>query len=121
MSQPLTSTRVLRITARTLLVVITLVWFVFAVLSGAGQFGEGIGALVQNLPNALPWLALSGLVAVAFYWELIGGALLTLAGFGSIVFFHAWTAPIVLFSVALPLIAAGLALIVCWYRDRPST
>lgn len=121
MSEPSRGIRILRIAARTLLVVTALVWFVFAVLSGAGQYGDGIDAVVRNLPNALPWLALLAMVAVAFRWELIGGALIALAGFGSLLFFHAWSAPIVLLGVSLPLIAAGTALIVCWYCDRLSS
>lgn len=118
MSKTFTPIRLLRVVARTVLVIVALFWFIFAVLSGAGQYGEGIGAVVRNLPNALPWLALFGLVVAAFRWEFVGGALVALAGLGSIVFFKAWQVPIVLLGVSFPLVVGGMALILCSYGDR---
>lgn len=118
MNSPSSILRFLRLVARILLVVLALFWFAFALLSGAAQYGQGIDALLRNLPNALPWLGLFVFVYIAFRWELVGGLLVVLAGFVSIFFFNAWTAPVVLFGVSLPLIAAGAGLIACHYLDR---
>ncbi len=121
MSSPSGKIRILLLVVRTLLAALALFWFAFALLSGSDQYGQGIGAVLRNLPNALPWLALFAFVYIAFRWELVGGILVVLAGLASMVFFNAWTAPIVLFGVALPLIAAGAALIAFDYLDRSET
>ena len=105
----------LRYVGRAVLSVVSLFWLVFAVLSGTEN---GIGGLLANLPNALPWLGLIAIVYIAFRWELAGGALVLAAGVASIVFFNAWTAPVVLLGIPLPLIAAGTALILCSILDR---
>lgn len=107
---------VLRAVARTIAVLTALIWTLFAVVSGAEN---GIAGLVSILPNTLPWLALLIATYIAFHSEPIGGALLILLGAASIAFFNAWTAPIVLFGLCLPIIAAGAALIVCHFFDTP--
>ena len=111
-------TAILRPMARAVLVTLALFWFGFAVLSGAEQDGQGIGALLRNLPNALPWLGLFAIVYVAFRWEGVGGAILILAGGVAAVFFNAWDAPVVLLGVCLPLVVIGAAFIACHYLDR---
>lgn len=111
----------LRLAVRSLLIVLALFWFAFALLSGAGQYGQGVGAVFRNLPNAQPWLGLFVFVYIAFRWELVGGILILLAGLVSIIFFNAWTAPVVLLGVSLPLSAAGAALIACHFLDRLET
>ena len=111
--------RVLRLAVRTLLLALVLFWFTFALLSGVSQFGEGIGALLRNWPNALPWLALLALVYVAFRWELVGGILIVLAGIVSVVFFNASVSSVVFLAVSLPLMVLGAGLILCWLLSRP--
>jgi hypothetical protein len=87
---------VLRNAARTIAVLTALIWTLFAFVSGAEN---GMAGLISNLPNILPWLALLIATYVAFRSELLGGALLIMLGTASIVFFHAWTVPIVLFGL----------------------
>lgn len=58
-------TPILRLAVRALLLIFALFWFVFALLSGAGQHGQGIGVMLRNLPNAMPWLALFILIYIA--------------------------------------------------------
>jgi hypothetical protein len=111
--------RILRRTARVLLVLLALFWFGFALLSGVEQSGRGIGAQVRNVPNALPWLALFVVVYIAFRWELAGGILIVIAGAASILFFNALAVPVVLLTVSVPLILLGSALILCWVLSRP--
>ena len=69
---------------------LTIVAFVigFALLSGAEKYGGGLYGVVQNSPNALPWLVLLGLVYVAWRWEKIGGTLITTAGIVAVYFFN---------------------------------
>ncbi|WP_050932031.1 DUF7670 domain-containing protein [Aestuariivita boseongensis] len=110
--------RILRLVVRTLLVALALFWFIFAWLSGAAEYGQGIGAVIRNLPNSVPWLFLFIIVYIAFRWELAGGILIMLAGLGSVVFFDAWAAPVVLLGVSLPLVAAGATLVACHIIDR---
>lgn len=114
---------ILRFVVRALLLTLALVLFTFASLSGAGagQFNDGFGAILRNLPNALPWLVLFVLVYIAFRWELLGGGLIVFSGLASIVFFNAFATPIVLFVVSLPLIGLGCLLIICWILSRPNS
>ncbi len=101
--------------ARGLLVLLTMFWFVFALLSGA----EEAGGLVRNLPNTMPWILLFALVYVAFRRELIGGVLISVAGLGSALFLNAMSgAPIVFWAISAPLVALGLALVWCGWMDR---
>ncbi len=108
--------RFLRYAARTVLIVIALFWFSFAGLSGAGN---GVGGFLVNLQNALLWLGLLAIVYIAFRCELLGGAIGLVAGIGSVFFFNAWTSPVVLLGVSLPISVAGIALMVCNRLDPP--
>ena len=56
--------KILRYTARTILLFISIFWFVFALLSGAEEYGGGVKGIITNSPNALPWLLLFVLVSV---------------------------------------------------------
>jgi len=108
----------LRNTARTILLIISIFFFVFALLSGAEEYGGGLMGVVKNSPNALPWLLLLILIYVAWKWELVGGVLVALMGVGTIFFFHSYRFPIVFFAVSLPLIILGGFLIASWYLTR---
>ncbi len=105
----------LRLTARVILAITGLFWFVFAALSGAG---DGIGGLWANLPNALPWLGLIALFFISLRWELLGGVLVLAFGLASVAVFSASAVPVVLAGLSLPVIASGVALIICHWLDR---
>ena len=110
----------LRNTARTVLLIIASLAFVFSLFSGAEEYGGGLNGVVQNSPNALPWLLLFVLIYVAWKWELVGGVIIALMGVGTIFFFHSYRFPIVFFVVSLPLIILGGFLVASWYlrKDR---
>ena len=93
----------LRYTARTILVIVSSFWFVFALLSGAQTHGQGIKAILMNSPNALPWLLLGVLVFVAFKWELAGGLLVAGMGVFTVFFFNSFRSAIVFFAISVPL------------------
>lgn len=88
--------------AKILLLVMAIVWLVFALMSGA----EGSGTF-KNLPNALPWVILLVFACVAFRWQILGGILIILFGVFTIIFFSALEFIWILFIISLPLIILG--------------
>lgn len=97
--------RKFRIIARTLSLILALVLVIFSALSGSGE----AGGIIENLPNAFPWIALLAFVFIAWKWEMVGGFLLIIMGVFSIFFFDAasknsWP---VLFIISLPLLIFG--------------
>lgn len=108
--------RKLRLTARTLLLALTILAFVFALLSGANEAGGGVYGVIKNSPNALPWLALLIFVLIACKWELVGGFLIVAMGVGSIFFFDTFQENrwLVLFFISLPLLVLGSFFIGAW-------
>ncbi len=70
----------LRKIARTLLLLITIIVFVFALLSGSESYGGGFWGIIKNAPNALPWILLFAMNYLVWKKELIGGVVLTLFG-----------------------------------------
>ncbi|MCG8430746.1 MAG: hypothetical protein MJA29_06220 [Candidatus Omnitrophica bacterium] len=108
----------LRYIARIGLLLLSVFWFIFALLSGAERYGGGIRGIIRNLPNTLPWLLPFILVYVVFKWEIIGGALILFTGIFSIWFFEAYRSPVVLFAVSIPLIILGSLLMLSWYIDK---
>ena len=108
----------LRYSARTVLAIAAMFWFVFALLSGSEEYGGGIKGLILNSPNALPWLLLGVLVYVAFKWELVGGLLIAGMGGLTVFFFHAYKSAFVFFAIPVPLILLGCFLIVSWYLTK---
>lgn len=102
----------------TLLVVFSLV-FVFALLSGSGDYGGGIKGIIMNSPNSAPWLVLLVFLFIAWKWELIGGILITLLGFVTMYFFcFPWKGFEFAFYLSLVIIILGSMLILGWYLTR---
>ncbi len=102
----------------TLLIVFSLT-FVFALLSGSGDYGGGIKGIIQNSPNSAPWLIFLVLLFIAWKWELIGGILITLLGFGAIYFFcFPWKGFEFAFFLSLVIIIFGSFFIISWYLRR---
>jgi len=63
--------------ARTALVVVTLFWIIFGIITNAQSEG-GLSSIFDSFMSILPWLAIIVLWFVAWRWEIIGG-LLTIA------------------------------------------
>ena len=108
----------LRYASRTVLVIVSSFWFVFALLSGSGEYGGGIKGIMMNSPNALPWLLLGVLVYVAFKWELVGGLLVAGMGIFTVFFFNAYKSAFVFFSISVPLVVLGGLLLASWYLTK---
>ena len=108
----------LRYIARTILLIVSIFWFIFALLSGAEEYGGGLRGIIMNSPNALPWLLLFLLVRIAWKEELIGGSLISLMGFITIAFFKTYKHTEVFMLISLPLIILGSFLIASYYLDK---
>lgn len=99
------------------LTALTLFWGVFALLSGAAEQGGGLAGLLRNAPNALPWVAVLALVALARRRPLAGGLALAALGALSIPLLGTWRYLLTFALVSLPYIALGLALAAqAWHR-----
>ena len=108
----------LRYTARSVLLIVSVFWFVFALLSGADNYGEGLIGVLRNSPNALPWLLLSLLVYISWKKELIGGSLISLSGLVTIVFFKTYQYIELFLLISFPLIILGVFLIISHYLSK---
>lgn len=105
-------------TRYTLLVVLSLT-FVFAIFSGSGDYGGGLKGVVKNSMNGAPWLLMLIMLFVAWKWELIGGILIILLGFGAMYFFcFPWKGFEFAFFLSLFIIIFGSLFIVSWYLTR---
>ena len=98
--------------SRTVLMVLAAFWFGFGMLSGAERFGGGVKGILANLPNALPWFLLLVFVYLSWYFEIISGALIIAVGLVSLFFYDAFGSPVVLFTISLPILILGTALLV---------
>jgi len=111
---------ILRNTARYSLLVIGVLVFVFALLSGAENKGGGVMGIIKNSPNALPWVLLLVLVYVAWKWELTGGIIITALGLFLFYFFNFAGNNFFLFTFILTLliILLGSFFILSWYLRK---
>jgi hypothetical protein len=109
--------RLLRVVARGALILVCLFWFVFALLSGAEELGGGLGGILRNSPNALPWVVLALLIALAFRFERAGGAMIVLAGGLAALQFNAVQAWQAMVLIPLPVVLCGVALFVTGTLD----
>lgn len=104
-SMSLTST--IRTMLRVVALFIATFWFIFALLSGSGDYGGGIRGILLNTPNAVPWVVVFVLIYVVWRWECTGGMVIAALGAYSVFFFQAWRSPVVLLAVCLPLLLLG--------------
>ena len=111
---------VFRNLARYTLLVVGIIVFLFALLSGSEDYGGGVTGLIQNSPNAFPWLLLLTLVFIAWKWELIGGIIITLLGLFLIYFFN-FSGPnffLITFVITLVITLLGSSFLVSWYLRK---
>jgi hypothetical protein len=114
---------ILRNIARTTMLTIGVLLFVFALFSGAESFGGGVLGVIKNSPNAIPWLGLLVFVFIAWKWELPGGILITALGlfvtwFMSVRGNNFYVIPFIFF---LLIILMGVFFLLSWYLRRKST
>ena len=111
---------ILRYTARYFLLVAGILVFLFALVSGSEQYGGGVRGILQNSPNALPWVILLAALYIAWKRELAGGILITLTGIGMLVLFilkaNQFFWPVLLLVLVIMLL--GIFFILSWYLRR---
>jgi len=104
----------LRNFARYFLLVLGILIFVFALLSGAEQTG-GIRGIIENSPNASPWLVFLLVVWLAWKKELIGGIVIILFSIAVSILFSIWNDLFEFaFWLVLVIFACGMFLIISW-------
>ena len=118
--QRIKTANILRNTARYSLLIIGVLIFIFALLSGAESKGGGVMGIIKNSPNALPWVLLLILVYVAWKWELVGGIIITALGLFLFYFFNFAGNNFFLFTFILTLliILLGSFFILSWYLRK---
>lgn len=111
---------ILRNIARYSLLTISILVFIFALLSGSEDYGGGISGIIQNSPNALPWLLLLVLTFIAWKWELIGGIIITVIGLYMVYFFNfeGQNFFVITFIITLLIVILGLLFILSWNLRR---
>ena len=95
---------IFRLIARYPLLIIGILVFFFALLSGSEGYGGGIMGIIKNSPNAIPWAILLIIVLVAWKWELIGGIIIVLLGIAMFYFFNFGSPNFYLFTYFLTII-----------------
>ena len=110
--------KVFRYFARTGILILGILLFIFSLLSGADRLGGGITGIIYNSPNSLPWLILLIFAYIAFRWEMLGGLLIFLMGVFSIFFFRDPKNPFVLFVISIPLIILGILFLISGYMKK---
>lgn len=101
---------------RVVILVFSVLVFIFALFSGAEKYGGGIYGVMKNIPNALPWLLLLGIVWFAWEHEKIGGYLFLIFGVASAFFFNSWENLATFFMVSFPIIIVGILFLVNHYK-----
>ena len=106
--------------ARYAMLTIGVLIFVFALVSGAEEYGGGLQGVVKNSPNALPWVALLVIVFIAWRWELVGGTLIILVGGFAYWFisFRGNSFNVAPFIIFLLIILMGEFFLISWYLRR---
>ncbi len=108
----------LRYFSRIALIIITTLCFLFALFSGAKTFGGGFRGILFNSFNAIPWLFLFAIIYVAWKWEFIGGIIITITGFFSIIFFHTYKSWVTFLGISVLLIIIGISLLLSTYFTK---
>ena len=106
--------------ARISFLILTLFWGIFALLSGANEYGGGIRGIIKNSPNAIPWIVLLGVNYIAWKWEITVGVIILLIGLILSFFFNMWS-PKGLFLVGViftPLEVIGILLLIHGILER---
>ena len=104
--------------AKIILFTWSILLFVFALFSGSEQLGGGISGVIQNSPNALPWLLLFLLSILACKKRLIGGSIIIILGLIMIFFFKFYEDLISFFTISFPIIVSGCFLVLSYIMER---
>ncbi len=93
-----------------LLMVWSITLFLVALLSGAEAADQTILGLVNNVPNAAPWIIPIVLIYVTWKRQMLGGSLFLLFGIATIFFFNTYQSVGSLAVISIPSILLGALL-----------
>ena len=112
-----------RYIARFSLLTISIIVFVFALLSGSENYGGGFMGVLKNSPNALPWLIVLVLVYIAWKWELVGGITVTLFGMYLVYFFNFQGSNFYIstFIMTILIVLMGVLFLLSWVLRKKTT
>jgi len=112
-----------RYIARFSLLTISIIVFVFALLSGSEDYGGGFMGVLKNSPNALPWLIVLVLVYIAWKWELVGGITVTLFGMYLVYFFNFQGSNFYIstFIMTILIVLMGVLFLLSWVLRKKTT
>ncbi len=97
---------------RIIILVFSILIFLFALLSGSSKYGEGIIGILKNIPNALPWIILLLVVYISWKNEKIGGWLLIVLAIFFTFFFNAYESIIAFSILILPILVSGILFLI---------
>lgn len=111
-----------RNTARYSLLILSILLFGFALISGSEDYGGGLKGIIKNSPNTIPWVGLILLIIVAWKRELTGGILIVFVGI-CIVYLLNFSHPNffwITFLVTMTIPILGAFFIISWYLRKKS-
>jgi hypothetical protein len=92
----------------TILAIIFMIMFSFDVFGGDEPLGRKLlGFLMHNIPP----LILTGILLIAWKWELVGGALFIIAAIGGSIYFKAFSGNFGILIVMAPFLIVGILFI----------
>lgn len=92
------------------LAAVLIFWGIFALMSGAEEFGGGLRGLVRNAPNALPWAIALGLLALADRFPMTGGLTFMALAVYTVIAFHGRADPVTFLTISAPVLVFGALL-----------
>lgn len=108
--------KLIRLIAQISLLLISVITFNFALISGANIEQDGVSGIIHNFPNTWPWLLLLALTILSWKKPLLSGALITITGIVFVYFFNIGEQ---IYSIVLALSTSvallGLILLYCQY------
>jgi len=108
-----------RIVSRTLILILGLIVFSIAFISGIDDFRRGIDDMVMSSPYLVAWIIILIILFVAWVWELAGGITIFIMSLYSLYFFMIhdsnYSFEIIIFTIALLILS--LSLLAAWYFD----
>ncbi len=106
----------LRFCCKIALIVLLVFWFTFALLSGAAKFGGGIRGVLLNVPNAVPWAILVGIVGATWKRDFFGSVVILGIGIGSVFILYKTT--FTLIGISLPITGIGVLLLLSCFIEH---
>lgn len=103
--------KIIEYISKIVLIAYALFFGIFAVFSGSDALSGGISAVIQNSPNAVPWIILFVVVLLLWKYEAATGVIVIIMGLIAASFYDFINNPSLLFIISFPLVFFGALLI----------